>query len=184
MVYNEELEKEIPKGWRFGKYSELVEITTGKGLRREEYVENGKLPIFGANGKLGHTKNFLFDEHLILTGRVGTLGSTYMVKDKVWISDNVLISKPKSRKIFYYSYYVLNSFDFESLNRGSTQPLITQTDLKNQISLIPDMGILSLFDKIISCIFDKTYLNKSQIEYLIQIRDLLLPKLMSGKIRV
>ena len=174
----------IPNGWKFGKYSELVEVITGKGLKREEFVENGKFPVIGANGELGRTDNFLFNEDLILTGRVGTLGTIHIIREKAWISDNVLISKTKSKEFFYYSYYIIKNFDFESLNRGSTQPLITQTDLKNQICLIPDQTILILFNRVLSSIFDKIFANHLQNKNLSQIRDSLLPKLMSGKIRV
>jgi type I restriction enzyme, S subunit len=184
MVYNEELEKEIPKKWTVGKYSELVEIITGKGLRREEYVENGEFPILGANGELGRTNNFLFNENLILTGRVGTLGSIHIVRGKVWISDNVLISKAKLKENFHYAYYVISGFDFESLNRGSTQPLVTQTDLKNEIILIPDHEVLVQFEKLASSLFDKIFSNNLQNKNLTKIRDMLLPKLMSGKIRI
>jgi len=174
----------IPAGWEFGKYSELVEVTTGKGLRREEFTENGEFPVIGANGELGRTNNFLFNEDLILTGRVGTLGTIHIIREKAWISDNVLISKTRSKDLFYYSYYVIKNFDVESLNRGSTQPLITQTDLKNQICLLPHQTILVLFNKILSSIFDKIFANYLQNKNLSQIRDSLLPKLMSGKIRV
>lgn len=184
MVYNEELGKEIPKGWSVGIYSDLVEITTGKGLKREEFVENGAFPVLGANGELGRTNKFLFDEELILTGRVGTLGTVNIVKGKVWVSDNVLISKAKKKENFYYAYFVLKNFDLQSLNRGSTQPLITQTDLRNQICLIPDNEILSLFDKILSYLFYKISQNQIQALILSSLRDVLLPKLMSGKIRV
>ena len=124
---------------------------------REEFVENGKFPVIGANGELGRTDNFLFNEDLILTGRVGTLGTIHIIREKAWISDNVLISKTKSKEFFYYSYYIIKNFDFESLNRGSTQPLITQTDLKNQICLIPDQTILILFNRVLSSIFDKIF---------------------------
>lgn len=175
---------EIPKGWRVERYSDLVEVMTGKGLKREEFVENGEFPVIGANGELGRTDKFLFNEDLILTGRVGTLGTIYIIRDKVWISDNVLISKAKSKELFYYSYYILRNLDFKSLNRGSTQPLITQTDLKNQICLIPEKQLLLTFNKVLLSLYNKIWGSNLQIKNLSQIRDSILPKLMSGKIRV
>ena len=175
---------EVPKGWEVGKYEDLVTISTGKGLKREKFIENGGFPVLGANGELGRTDNYLFDEKLILTGRVGTLGTIYLVKDKVWISDNVLISKPKFDEAYYYAYFIIKAFDFKSLNRGSTQPLVTQTDLKNQRVTVPDKRILKLFHEVCLQLFDKIYLNNTNSKNLSKIRDSLLPKLMSGKIRV
>ncbi len=174
----------IPKGWEVGRYSYLVKVTTGKGLKREEVSETGLYPVMGANGELGRTNKFLFDENLILTGRVGTLGKIYITQGKVWITDNVLISKAILKEYFYYSYYTIRRFDFKSLNRGSTQPLITQTDLKAQVCLIPDQRLLILFDRLLSSMFENIYMNLLQNKNLSQIRDALLPRLMSGKIRV
>ena len=184
MVFKEEQGKEIPTGWEVGNYKEIVSVSTGKGLKRDEFVDNGKYPVLGANGELGRTDNHLFNERLILTGRVGTLGTVYLVNDKVWISDNVLISQPLSEETYYFAYFTIKRFNFQSLNRGSTQPLITQTDLKNQDVIIPDSRNLKEFHHIICSLFNKIDSNKLQIQSLQKIRDSLLPKLMSGKIRV
>ena len=184
MVFNEEMGKKIPKGWEVGNYKEIVSVSTGKGLKRDDFVDNGKYSVLGANGELGRTDNYLFNERLILTGRVGTLGTVYLVNDKVWISDNVLISQPLSEENYYFAYFTIKRFDFQSLNRGSTQPLITQTDLKNQDIIIPDSRILKEFHHIICSLFNKIDSNKLQIQSLKKTRDSLLPKLMSGKIRV
>jgi type I restriction enzyme, S subunit len=175
---------EIPQNWLVGHYSDLVEVSTGKGLTRDRLVDDGKYPVLGANGEIGRTDDFLYYDNLILTGRVGTLGKVYLSNEKVWISDNVLISKAKSTGNYHYSYFILKSFDMETLNRGSTQPLVTQTDLKNQIVIIPEKETLINFEAILNTLFSKVNLNNQQNKTLSAIRDNLLPKLMSGKIRV
>ena len=71
-----------------------------------------------------------------------------------------------------------------SLNRGSTQPLVTQTDLKNYSTLIPSNEILLLFENTVNEVFDKIFFNDLQIQTLTQTRDSLLPRLMSGKIKI
>ena len=184
MVWNEELGKEIPEGWQNGTLGNLVGIKTGKGLKRDEFNEDGKYSILGANGKLGKTNNYNFDEKLILTGRVGTLGTVYLCEKKCWISDNVLISKPLKKENYYYAFFIMKRLDFESLNRGSTQPLVTQTDLKIQQVILPDENTLVVFHKIAKILLEKIILNNDELKRLSQIRDSLLPKLMSGKIRV
>lgn len=174
----------LPDGWRIGKYGQLVDVTTGKGLKKQFIKEKGKYSILGANGELGKTDNYLFDEDLILTGRVGTLGTVYICKGKVWISDNVLISKPLCAENFYFIYFNLKRLNFESLNRGSTQPLITQTDLKNVEAIIPKQEVLGAWHNAVSSLFAKIYNNNSQIQTLSKLRDTLLPKLMKGEIRI
>ena len=184
MIHNEELEKAIPEGWKHGRLENLVNIKTGKGLKRDEFNEDGKYSILGANGELGKTNNYNFDKKLILTGRVGTLGTIYLCEKKCWISDNVLISKPLEKENYFYSFFIMKMIDFESLNRGSTQPLITQSDLKNQQVILPSTKTLIIFHKSAEILFDKITINNHEIQNLSQIRDSLLPKLMSGKIRV
>lgn len=174
---------EMPEGWRVGKINEISTISTGKGLKRAEYIEKGSYPVYGANGEMCRTNSFLFDEKLIITGRVGTLGNIYIVNGKMWISDNVLILKPEE-KFFYFTYFAMKRINFQSLNRGSTQPLITQTDLKIFEIIIPGEKLVDKFDLFSLGLFSKIENNMGQIDHLTKIRDILLPKLMSGQIRV
>jgi len=85
---------------------------------------------------------------------------------------------------FYYTYFILKLVDMQSLNRGSTQPLITQTDMKNYISLIPSQNILNLFESRIFNLFEGIFSNDEQIRTLTHLRDTLLPKLMGGAVRL
>jgi type I restriction enzyme S subunit len=174
---------EIPEGWRVGKYEDMVDVTTGKGIKKETLKSDGLYQVLGANGEIGKSNEYLFDENLILTGRVGTLGTVYVSKGRVWISDNVLISKPKLEENFYFSYFQMKRLNFESLNRGSTQPLVTQTDLKNVTIVLPELEILRKWHGVILSLFNRIFNNNSQIQTLSQSRDTLLPKLMSGEVK-
>ena len=163
---------------------EIAKVSTGKGLKRNEFIENGLYPILGANGEIGRTNNYLTDEMLILTGRVGTLGEVKISRGKVWISDNVLIINPNESKYFYPIYFSLTRIEFENMNVGSTQPLITQTDLKKIEIKFPNEFKLEKFTEDCNLYFDKINKNTTQIRTLTQTRDTLLPKLMSGEVRV
>lgn len=112
--------------------------------------------------------------------RVGTLGNIFLIDEvkKVWLSDNTLVIKPK--KYFYYIYFLMQEFGIENLNVGSTQPLVRQSDLKNiEISLHNDNIILE-FENQAKDIFSKIRENQKQIQTLENLRDTLLPKLLSG----
>ncbi|MBX2908877.1 MAG: restriction endonuclease subunit S [Chitinophagales bacterium] len=163
---------------------DLAKISTGKGLKRDEFVEKGIYPVLGANGEIGRTDKFLTNERLIITGRVGTLGEVKITDDKVWISDNVLIINPSEDKFFYPIYFTLKKFDFENINAGSTQPLVTQTDLKNIDIYFGEIEKLKEFQVFCKDQFQKIKSNTQQIRTLTQLRDTLLPKLMSGEVRV
>ncbi|KAF0127379.1 MAG: type I restriction enzyme S subunit [Elusimicrobia bacterium] len=177
------IEDTNPK-WELGKVSDISSITTGKGLKRGEFVDNGAYPVIGANGEIGRANNFLYDERVILTGRVGTLGKLVISEGKVWVSDNVLIIKPGEDNYFYYSYFLLKQVEFENMNVGSTQPLVTQTDVKNIECALPNDIDLNKFHATVDPLFSKQRNNIKQIKVLSHMRDTLLPKLMSGEVRV
>ena len=123
----------------------------------------------------------MFNEDILVTGRVGTHGIVQRFNYPCWPSDNTLVLKSD---YYEYCYHILCSIDYASLNRGSTQPLITQTDIKNQIILIPPYSVLSNFEKYASTLMKAKENNQRSSRRLAELRDTLLPKLMSGEINV
>jgi type I restriction enzyme S subunit len=78
----------------------------------------------------------------------------------------------------------MEGFDFDSLNRGSTQPILTQTDLKKPPLLIASGDMLSEFHIIASDLFARVDAITRESRTLAALRDALLPKLNSGELRV
>lgn len=164
--------------WEEIKLENIAEVSSGK--RPKEKLDRGKYPIIGANGKMGYTLNYNIFEDVIIIGRVGTLGIVKRYCNKVWASDNTLIIKTEYRN--YIENY-LKTIDYNSLNRGSTQPLITQSDLKCQKLLFNKNKIIQ-FESIVQKIVNKIRNIDHENEILQQLRYTLLPKLMSGKINL
>ncbi|MBW2013812.1 MAG: restriction endonuclease subunit S [Deltaproteobacteria bacterium] len=175
--------EEAQEDWGEGKLGKVIGISSGKGLKKKEYVENGSYPVLGANGEIGRTDKCLFDEKLIFTGRVGTLGKIFISTGKVWLSDNTLIIKPKE-DYFYFVYFLLKNVKLEEYNVGSTQPLIRQSDIKEIEILLPKKEQLYNFEAEADLFFKKMQNNQLQIRILEQLRDALLPNLMSGEVRM
>jgi len=78
----------------------------------------------------------------------------------------------------------MKRFDYDALNRGSTQPLLTQTDLSGQQVPLPSNRLLSEFHKHVSTYFAKLDESMNESRTLAALRDALLPKLIRGEIRV
>lgn len=175
---------EANEDWEEKLLGDLIDIGSGKGLKKEQFIENGIYPVLGANGEIGKTDNWLFEGELIFTGRVGTLGNIFIINknEKVWLSDNTLVINPKN--YFYFIYFTLKNAKLEEYNVGSTQPLIRQSDIKELELALPETVYFNRFEKIAKIIFTKIQINNNQIKTLESLRDTLLPKLMSGQIRV
>ena len=124
---------EIPKDWDVRKMRDLFKIESGR--RPPEVNDNGKFEVWGANGFMGYTTSYNYCGEFLITGRVGTLGHVFYIPEnvKIWVSDNALIiTKDKDKVIvkFYFYHLKIRKGEIEELNVGSTQPLITQRDLK------------------------------------------------------
>lgn len=173
----------IPKGWEVGKFIDLIEITSGKrpGKRSDLAMEDCKYPLVGASSIMGYMDDFNFEEKILVIGRVGTHGVVQRFNNKVWASDNTLVIKSDN---YEFAYQILNQIDYKAINRGSTQPLITQTDIKNYTLIIPTEGYLNKFELLVESLFEIHSNHCIENSKLTEIRDSLLPKLMSGEIRV
>ena len=130
---------------------------------------------------MGYTKESSYNEDILIIGRVGTHGVVQRVNYPCYPSDNTFVIKSK---YYGFVYQLLKRIDYDSLNTGSTQPLITQKSLKNVDVVLPDENTLSKFEMLSKLIFDKIYLNNNEILELTKLRDTLLTKLMSGEIDV
>lgn len=169
---------ELPRG----KFGDLVEITSGKRPeeKNDTMTEDFIIPLLGASSTMGYVKEYLYNEQILVTGRVGTHGIIQKVDYPCWPSDNTLVIKSK---FLEFAYQVMKDFDFSSLNRGSTQPLITQGDLKNIEIGIPEKTMLEKFEEMTAPFVKRARNNNEENQNISKIRDSLLPRLMSGKIR-
>jgi type I restriction enzyme S subunit len=130
----------IKGDWTEATLGELATWSSGKNLSANKRDGAGAHPILGANGIIGRTNEVLLDCDLITVGRVGACGETHQSAGPVWVSDNALIAIPNSRVVIDYLYHVLSVFDYKTITSGTTQPLITQNKLKNQVVQLPPLA--------------------------------------------
>ena len=173
----------MPEGWKVGKLSDIAEITSGKRppIKQSDYSKDVSIPLVGAASVMGYTNQVLYNEPILITGRVGTHGVIQRFSTECWPSDNTLVVKSQ---YYEYVYQIMCNIDYDNMNRGSTQPLITQSDLGKVECIIPDEGNLNKFEQLTNNLFAKVQENQLENQKLANIRDTLLPKLMNGEIEV
>lgn len=173
----------IPKGWRVGTIGDLAKISSGKRppVKGTYKTDELAIPLIGASSIMGYTSDYLYDTKILVTGRVGTHGVVMRFECQCWPSDNTLVIESD---YYEYVYQCLKLIDYKNLNRGSTQPLITQTDLKNVRIVIPKGCFLDDYEKKISSIMKYAHNAEFESRRLATLRDTLLPRLMSGEIKV
>jgi len=172
--------------WLITRVDTVAQISSGKRppSRSPYLTQESSVPIWGSNGPMAYTSDPLIKDRILLTGRVGTLGNIFRVTSSSWPSDNTLVIRPMNEKAFEYLYFLLRTLDLASLNRGSTQPMLTQSDVKSQRIPVPPDQVLEKYYGFASLLFARIDSASAENQVLADIRDSLLPKLLSGELRV
>lgn len=136
----------LPDGWRVGTLGEVGKVSSGKTLSNKSEVatEEYSIPVAGASGIIGYTKQGNQGERLLTTGRVGTIGVVKKYVGDVWTADNVLVIKST---YYEYCYQFLRAFRYDEIVKGGVQSLITQTHLSTSDMLIPSVDVLEIFEE-------------------------------------
>ena len=152
-------------------FESIATIQSGK---RPISSKSGIYPLVGAGGIMSYIDDYNFDEQVLITGRVGTHGIIQRFFSKCWASDNTLVIKSD---YYEFSYHFLKSVDWNLLNRGSTQPLVTQTDIKNLSLYLPNIGELTAFEATAEKIMKHQRVLLKEIESLNQLKDMIITSL-------
>ena len=160
-----------------GNLSNITIITSGK--RPKKKFDNkssvAKYPIVGASKIMGYTDRYLYNESILTTGRVGTHDVIQRFRKPVWVSDNSFVFKTEHED---YLFEILNNWiKYSALNRGSTQPLITQTDLKNIDIYVPTKEEFYHFESVVTPLTDQQFSLISENDNLKKAKAALLSKL-------
>ena len=130
---------------------------------------------------MGFTSESNHKDKILVTGRVGTHGVVQRFNTPCWTSDNTLVI---TSPFYEFTNQILRRIDYSSMNRGSTQPLITQGDMKKVVVLIPDEETLAKFEEFAGSLMARWETNCDENIKLALLRDTLLPKLMSGELDI
>ena len=172
-----------PENWSYQELSTIADIASGKRPPVKSDTCNEKTPIsiVGAASVMGFTSEANHTDKILVTGRVGTHGVIQRFNTPCWTSDNTLVI---TSPYYEFTNQILHRIDYSSMNRGSTQPLITQGDMKKVVVLVPDEDALAKFEEFAGSLMAKWEANNNENVKLASLRDTLLPKLMSGELDV
>ena len=118
---------EIPTTWKWVTFGSILNVSSGDGLTKAEIAEDGKIPVYGGNGIIGHHNMSNVSEHNIIIGRVGYYcGSVHLTEEEAWITDNALIVD-FSRKYIHvkYLFWLLTYSNLGQTSNSSAQPVVS-----------------------------------------------------------
>ncbi len=201
---------EIPEGWSITPLPEVIDFLEGPGIRNWQYTEaedgikfinircikDGDLTLdtaskITAEEAFGKYKHFQLAEDDIVVSISGTLGRFGFVRKAhlpLSLNTSVVRFRPISGKstLYFIAGFTENQLqrELEIRASGSAQRNFGPMHLKQIKILLPPHPILQAHANIVEGLFRKRQGNLNQIDALVSIRDVLLPKLLSGELRV
>lgn len=172
----------VPEGWRRGLLKELISVNYGKDHKKAP--DDGNIPVYGSGGLMRKCNKSLFSGEAVLIPRKGSLNNIMYVDETFWTVDTMFYATMKQPHTAVFVYFFVKAFDMYSMNIGAAVPSMTAKILDAMDVVIPDKETLEKFDKREKVYFNKIKTLHGQNERLKTARDLLLPKLMSGEVKV
>lgn len=169
----------MPEDWETCNLGDIVNIRYGKDHKN---LADGIFPIYGSGGIMRYSEKYLYDKDSVLIPRKGSLNNIYYIDDPFWTVDTMFFTEMKKDNLAKYIFFYLKRFDFESMNCGSAIPSMSTSILNALKIILPSDTALIKFEETIQPIFIRfKHLHKESVR-LAELRDTLLPKLISGEL--
>ena len=183
----------LPIGWQYQPISESMDFFDSQrvplsSMQRDEMEKI--YPYYGAAKLMDYVDDYLFDGEYLLLGEDGTVITTdgfpvlQLVNDKFWVNNHAHVIRGKGNISTRFLYLTFCRFPITGVVTGSAQPKISKGRLEKLKILVPDAITMEHFNNLINPMFDEINVLKKQLIRITQQRDMLLPRLMSGKLKV
>ena len=175
--------EEAKEDWVQGKVEDIFVLQRGYDLPSSKRIK-GDYPLYAASGLNDNINAYQVEYPTVITGRSGSIGGVYISLEKSWPLNTTLFIKEFKLGTLIFSYFYLKYLDLESFNSGSAVPSLNRNHVHGLEIQLPPEKLVNEYEEIAQDWMLKVKANKHQIQTLEQLRDTLLPKLMSGEVRV
>jgi type I restriction enzyme S subunit len=173
----------VPCGWLPSKWGELVSLEYGKGLAGYNRAD-GAYAVYGTNGRIGTHSVALCPHSGIVVGRKGAYRGVHYSDAPFFVIDTAFYVTPKVPLQMRWAYYELLQMDINSMDSGSAIPSTSREDFYGVPVLAPPVQVQDCFVKLLGPMWLRQAQNEIESRTLTALRDTLLPKLISGELRV
>ena len=170
-----------PEGWEMRRVDQFMELAYGKALRAADR-KIGPVPVYGSGGITGQHSEALVPGPSIIIGRKGTVGSLFWEDRPFFPIDTVFYVRPLVPLAF--CYYALETLGLDHMNTDAAVPGLNRNNVYRLEVPWPGDDLVKAFDQFAGSIRARIRHNNGESRTLAQTRDLLLPRLMSGELRV
>jgi type I restriction enzyme, S subunit len=173
----------VPRGWNTTTWGTVATLEYGKSLSGYN-TETGKYPVYGTNGRIGTCSKPLCPYPGVIIGRKGAYRGVHYSPSPFFAIDTAFYVAPKIPIELRWAYYELLRLDINSMDSGSAIPSTSREDFYSLPVVVPPHQIQRQYIKLMEPIWRQQEQNQRASAVLRHLRDTLLPKLISGEIRV
>lgn len=183
---NVEMENGLPKGWSRGSLSDVCEFKRGKNITSSE-MEEGNVPVISAGLEPSgyHSCSNVRGVNVTMSSSGANAGYIAIHYSDIWAADCSYIKEATTDNI-YYVYELLNNIRnvINNFQRGAAQPHVYPKDVNRIKLILPSKELMLKANGRLEIMHNEIYNFQKQNSLLARQRDLLLPRLMSGKLEV
>lgn len=172
----------IPKGWEVARLDDILELAYGKALKSTDR-RPGCVPVYGSGGITGYHDEALVNHPSVIVGRKGTVGALYWEDRPFFPIDTTFYVKPRTAPLTF-CFYGMQRLGLENMNTDAAVPGLNRENAYRLQLIRSTDAVLKEFDVLVAALRDGIRANSQRAETLAALRDSLLPRLISGKLRV
>jgi type I restriction enzyme S subunit len=174
---------EIPSGWEVGGLEKFLVLQRGFDLPATQRIK-GAYPVVAASGISGTHNEPIAPAPGVVTGRSGVLGKVFYIQTDFFPLNTTLWAKEFRLATPIYGYFLLCDIDFAVFNAGSAVPTLNRNHLVSLRFPLPPKALIDAFTEVADNLMRRKEEIVAETSNLSATRDALLPKLISGEIRI
>jgi type I restriction enzyme S subunit len=182
-AFEESAAGDIPRGWSAISWGELVTLEYGKSLGGYA-SETGAFPVYGTNGRIGTHDTALCPHAGIVIGRKGAYRGVHWSDTPFFVIDTAFYVEPRRPLDLRWAYYELLRQDINRMDSGSAIPSTSRGDFYGMQVIAPPLAVQEAFAASLKPLWERQKANGRESQTLSAVRDALLPKLISGDLRI
>jgi type I restriction enzyme, S subunit len=172
-----------PSEWQDGILLDLCELKRGYDLPTAQR-SSGLIPIISSSGISGYHSMPMAEPPGVVTGRYGTIGEVFFINDPYWPLNTALYVRDFKGNSPRFVYYMLREIDFLKYSDKAAVPGINRNHLHEATIILPPRPVQEAFERLLTPLWLRQDANNAETALLSAMRDTLLPKLISGELRV
>jgi type I restriction enzyme S subunit len=173
----------IPHGWAVGRLGDLCTLKRGHDLPASIRTA-GAIPVISSSGISGTHNETNVRGPGVVTGRYGTIGKVFFVETDYWPLNTTLYVEDFKGNPARFIFHALGEIDYSNYTDKAAVPGVNRNHLHEEPTVIPPMNVRHAFARIVAPLWSRYAGNNEEARTLAALRDALLPKLLSGELRV